>query len=261
MILRLPSVPRLARVSAGLAVLAALATWAPALATWAPGPAGSPPPAAGPPARIPATGPPVRIMPLGDSITWGAFSTTRDGYRGHLYERLRAAGFAVDFVGSARNGTGPDPDNEGHPGWRIDPVRRHVASWLAAAEPDVVLLQIGTNDANRNDHVATAHRRLSALIDDILAARRGIRVVVSQLPPAQNPAVDERIRAYNAHLPAVVAAKGPRVTLTSMYGMDRTTGFADPLHPNDAGYRYLAENWYRALTPVLKPPSGARLVP
>ncbi|GAA2348979.1 hypothetical protein [Dactylosporangium salmoneum] len=84
----------------------------------------------------------VKIMPLGASITWGTASSTGNGYREELRRHLvDDAGVAVDFVGSQRSGTMADPDNEGHPGYRIDQVAAGADQWLAAARPDVVLRQ------------------------------------------------------------------------------------------------------------------------
>src|SRR3972149_290813 len=73
---------------------------------------------------------PFRIMPLGDSITAGKTSGVVGpkqwtAYRKELYERLQAAGYQVDFVGSESNGSyfsGFDPQHEGHGGWRDDEI-------------------------------------------------------------------------------------------------------------------------------------------
>src|SRR3954466_3982352 len=65
---------------------------------------------------------PLRLMPLGDSITWGVGSPSGNSYRGFLGNKLTAEGHTLDFVGSGRNGTMSDPDNEGHSGWRIDQI-------------------------------------------------------------------------------------------------------------------------------------------
>src|SRR4051812_31338835 len=97
-----------------------------------------------------------KIMPLGDSITEGfgdGFPNKKfRGYRGHLYQMLVDAGFAVDFVGSIPEGDIPDPDHEGHGGHTAlklihDPdTNKGVFQWLRDASPDVVLLHIGTNN-------------------------------------------------------------------------------------------------------------------
>ena len=73
-------------------------------------------------ARAPAA-PPIRVLPLGDSITDGAGAP--GGYRLRLYQLLTNAGFNVDFVGTLTDNGAPglpDPDHEGHSGWRIDQI-------------------------------------------------------------------------------------------------------------------------------------------
>jgi lysophospholipase L1-like esterase len=191
----------------------------------------------------------VRIMPLGDSITYGIGSSTRNGYRADLAARLAAAGVDVDFVGTQRNGTG-DADHEGHPGWRIDEVRNWIDDWMAAAQPDVVLLNIGTNDYVQNFDPELAPARLSDLIDRILVTSPTTRVVVARLLVSIGEKRARGIAAFDAAVPGIVAAKGPRVTVADMSRVpNRNT--VDGLHPNDLGYRQMSYQWFEALRPVL----------
>jgi lysophospholipase L1-like esterase len=194
---------------------------------------------------------PIRVMPLGDSITYGQGSPTLSSYRAALWQRLVGqAGYAIDFVGSQHNGALPDVDNEGHSGWRIDNIAGSVNGWLATYQPDVVLLHIGTNDMNQNYQVATAPDRLGALIDQILAARPAARVVVAKIIPALDPTIQSRINAFNAAVPAVVAARGARASLVDLSPLV-ATDLNDTLHPNDTGYAKMAARWYSGLVPVL----------
>ena len=77
----------------------------------------------------------VRVMPLGDSITEG--TQVPGGYRIGLWQRLAAAGYRVDFVGTQFNGPAAlgDHDHEGHPGWRIDQIDANITGWLGTAQP------------------------------------------------------------------------------------------------------------------------------
>src|SRR3954471_16172733 len=111
----------------------------------------------------------VRVMPLGDSITEG--TQVPGGYRIGLWQRMAAAGYRVDLVGTQFNGPAAlgDHDHEGHPGWRIDQIDANITGWLGATTPHTVLLHIGTNDILQNFNVATAPNRLSTLIDHITA--------------------------------------------------------------------------------------------
>lgn len=199
---------------------------------------------------------PARIMPLGASITWGTSSTDGNGYREALRRHLADdAGVAVDMVGSQRSGTAADNDNEGHPGYRIDAVAAGADAWIAAARPDVVLLNVGTNDMLQNYDLANAPARLSALVDQILRAAPAATVVVSTLVPNPDATVESRVRAYNAQLRDIVQAKaaaGRKVRLADLHANLTLADIgSDRIHPTDGGYRKLADVWYSALQPVL----------
>jgi lysophospholipase L1-like esterase len=209
------------------------------------------------PPTVPAAPVAVRIMPLGDSITAGVGSSTGSGYRQVLRGELAANGLTVDFVGSQRRGPGPDADHEGHPGWRTDQLIDGLRPWLAAARPDVVLLDIGTNDLLRNVHPDSAPVRTANLIDRITRQLPNVRVVVAKLLVVGRDAA--RFQRFNAALAAVVAARGPRVTMVDMSRVPAAdTG--DGVHPTDLGYRQMAYQWYQALRPVLAGRAG-RWVP
>ena len=196
----------------------------------------------------------LKIMPLGDSITYGIGATPNDSYRTDLYNRLTEAGLNVDFVGSVQSGTGPDPDNEGHPGWSISQISEQVAGWLQTYQPDVILLHIGTNDMRSGATAPYAYARLSALLDKIRAEAPNAQVFVAKITGTgtepNRPLWKSRIDRYDAQVPAVVAAKGSNfhlVNQSSISGIEMN----DIVHPNAFGYSKMAWKWYRALEPVL----------
>ena len=198
----------------------------------------------------------VTIMPLGDSITLGGGSPTMSGYRVDLARRLAATGLRTDFVGSRRNGVGPDLNHEGHSHWTIQDIAAHVDGWLATYRPDVILLDIGTNNTQNVASAALAPAALSALIDQLTAARPTADIFVAKITSTKDANRQPIVDAFNAVVPDVVAGKGPRVHLvdqSTVGGRD----LRDNLHPNDVGYAKMSYNWYRAMGPVLGP-SAAR---
>jgi lysophospholipase L1-like esterase len=209
----------------------------------------------------------IRLMPLGDSITWGYASPSGNGYRGYLWNDLTAEGHSPDFVGSGRNGTMSDPDNEGHSGWRIDQIAGIADSVLATYRPNVVTLEIGTNDLNGNYQVATAANRLKALVDQITADVPGATVLVGTLIVSTSGTEEASRPAFNAAIPGIVSSEqsaGKHVGLVDMSALT-TADLADALHPNDNGYRKMADAFdagIRAaenagwITPPSSPPSG-----
>ncbi|AGL18089.1 esterase [Actinoplanes sp. N902-109] len=193
----------------------------------------------------------LRVMPLGDSITMGAGSVDGSGYRALLYRRLTAAGIRVDFVGSQHTGAGPDADHEGHSGWTLTQLARHLDAWLDTARPDVVLLHAGTNDLRTPAAAALAPQVLTRVLATIARDRPAAEVYVAEIIGNQDIG-DGRTRqrradAYNEQVPAIVAAAGAHFHLVDQSAVRGPADLSDKLHPNDAGYRQMAATWFHAL--------------
>jgi len=198
-----------------------------------------------------AATPSLRVMPLGDSITAGVGSSTGSSYRAALWDRL--AGQRLDFVGTQQSGQLPDLDNEGHSGWVIDQIAGIVDASLAFYRPNIVTLHIGTNDLNNNTQVATAPARLGALIDRILVAAPDATVLVATLVPSTTAVTQTRIVEYNRQIPGLVAQRrnaGKHVMVVDMAAVT-TADLADALHPNDNGYRKMADAFYAGILRAL----------
>jgi lysophospholipase L1-like esterase len=191
-----------------------------------------------------------RVMPLGDSITEG--TQVPGGYRIGLWQRMAAAGYRVDLVGSQFNGPAAlgDHDHEGHPGWRIDQIDADVSGWLRNTTPRTVLLHLGTNDILQNYDVAGAPGRLSALLDHIKAAAPAADVFVATLIPLANSGQESAARTFNAALPGIVSGKGSRFHLVDMHSALTAADLIDGVHPTAGGYDKMAATWYAALRSV-----------
>jgi lysophospholipase L1-like esterase len=200
---------------------------------------------------------PLKIMPLGDSITDGY--NIPGGYRIDLEDDLAARGISFDFVGSLSNGPTSleDRNHEGHSGWRIDELRAYIDGWIAASQPDVVLLLIGSNDVAQNFQVATAPERLAGLIDRIHELRPATKIFVSSIPMSTNTAYHSAAQAYNAEIPGIVGARsavGRPIWFVNGGGSLTLADMAEGSHPNASGYSKLADAWLAALVPTLALP-------
>jgi lysophospholipase L1-like esterase len=206
----------------------------------------------------------LRVLPLGDSITWGVGSSTGNSYRAFLTDRLRAEGHSVDMAGSGRNGDMADPDNEGHSGWRIDQIAGIADYTLARYRPNVVTLEIGTNDLGQQYQVPTAPDRLHALIDRITRDAPDATVLVGSLIISTSSTEEPLRGPYNAAIPGIVQseqAAGRHVGYVDMSALT-AADLADALHPNDNGYRKMADAFDAGIQAAdragwIKPPGTA----
>ncbi|WP_329174672.1 ricin-type beta-trefoil lectin domain protein [Streptomyces sp. NBC_01477] len=192
----------------------------------------------------------LRLEPLGASFTYGSHSSAGNGYRGPLWDDLTGEGYRLDFVGPVRHGTMADPDNEGHPGLRIDQVAGLTDASLAAYKPNVVTLVVGTNDLVQNYQVPTAPDRLSALIDRILADDPGVTLLVGNLIPSALPDVQAATPKYNAGIASVVQSKqtaGKHVGFVDMSAVTLSDIGPDGIHPGDAGYQKMGDAWNKGV--------------
>lgn len=191
----------------------------------------------------------LRILPLGDSITWGQYSSDGNGYRLALYNSL-AAGNHVTFIGREKSGTMLNNENEGHPGFTIGLVGQ-MGKPDYALRPNVVLLLAGTNDVVFNINLATAPGTMGTVIDDILSSCPHSALLVAEIPPLLDSERETKRETFNAALKDVVASRVDAGKQVALAAMDRFTtqhlNITDGIHPTDEGYKQIAGVWYDAI--------------
>ena len=199
-------------------------------------------------------------MCIGDSITYG--NKVPGGYRAILYDLYKKGGINLNMVGpnSANNGEGLLPAGSGHAGYGgyyIREISNKIVSWLESYQPQVVSLQIGTNDMLMNktdkfpdDTRDTAPDRLSELIDKITEALPETEVFVAKIPPLNSAGYNPHVVKYNESVETVVSSKGGKVHLVDNYTAlndDKAANLQDDgIHPNLTGYQKMAQSWYNA---------------
>ncbi|KAG2421959.1 hypothetical protein HFD88_005935 [Aspergillus terreus] len=204
---------------------------------------------------------PLRILPLGASITWGYLSSTGNGYRKPLRDKLRFEGWEVDMVGSKSNGDMVDNDVEAHSGDVITQVQTAAANSLAY-KPNVVLINAGTNDCDYNVDPANAGERMRSLIETLIGApdMANTLIVLSTLIPSGSTTLEANRPSVNAQFRELVLdmreAQNVSIVLADMDPPAPSPGnnwitypdnFADNKHPNDYGYSQMADIWYNAI--------------
>jgi len=215
------------------------------------------------PVRAAATVAPVKIMPLGDSITAGPGC-----WRAILWHDLQTNGYTdIDFVGSQPDGGCNygytyDGDNEGHGGYSATGIAQNnqLPPWLAAANPDIVLMHLGTNDMwGGSIPVSSVLAAYTTLIGQMRANNPKMKILVAQIIPMNPPScptcaaevqsLDQAIPGWAAGL---TTAQSPIIVVDQWTGFDDSTDtVGDGVHPNDAGFAKMAARWYPPLAQVL----------
>ncbi len=136
---------------------------------------------------------------------------------------------------------------------------------LALARPDFVLLQLGTNDV-RVDGDSTSTEAFESNMHEIVAIFRTFRnldgeraiVLLATIPPIP-PGVGfpfsaksrERVAAEINPLLRTISQK-ENITLVDNYSLFAASPeLLRDVHPNQEGYRRLAQNWYLTLNRLL----------
>ncbi|KAI0389958.1 carbohydrate esterase family 3 protein [Xylariaceae sp. FL0594] len=195
----------------------------------------------------------LRIMPLGASITWGLTSPDGNGYRKVLWDRLTAHGNQVNMVGSRRGGSMEDNDVEGWPGYLIDQVRDVAVKSVPKYKPNVILLNVGTNDCSANTDIPNAGKRISTLIDDLYTGSPQVTVILSTLLARTDAAAQWCVLDVNRQYRSVAAAqraRGRHLVLVDMQppaGPAAPSELVDGIHPTEAGYAKMAAIWYNGI--------------
>lgn len=249
---------------------------------------------------------PLKIMTIGDSITDG-YINGDNGYRKYLCYYLQQAGIAeFDMVGSQDSWTDSvtytvstevngiptgttfdyDPANEGYSGYTIQTYNGRTGIYetlfndssnynaITQYDPDLILLQIGTNDVldAHNDGITA---RLEVLIDKIFAsANSDAALFVASIPyidvdevpswvssyewtygiPSyfDDPenymkVVTSYVDAYNASIRNLVEEKqsdGYHIFFSDVNSVvNMETGLYDGVHPNEYGYACMGQLW------------------
>ncbi|MGC4037055.1 MAG: GDSL-type esterase/lipase family protein [Chitinophagaceae bacterium] len=221
------------------------------------------------------------ILCLGNSITNG--TSKYNSYRRSLWQLLHAANYNFDFVGSwskhHMGGDVPDPDfdmdHDGHSGWRFDDIfhapswdsaRGNIYEWLKVYKPDIVLMELGTNDVFQCRTVADMVKDLNQLITLLRAKNNDVKIFLAQIPPlgkqwAQKKlcgdstdydnAIQNLNKAFAEFADKNTNKQSPVVLVDQYSDINTDTEMYDDIHPNEKGERIMAEKWFKAIIPYL----------
>ena len=178
---------------------------------------------------------PIRILAFGASIVAGYGLDAADSLPAQLEQALKAHGVDATVIDAGVSG-----DTSAGGLARLD--------WSLADNPDLVIVDLGGNDALRAIDPRTTEANLDAIVTRLKAEKRGVLIAGMLAPPNLGK---DYADAFNAVFPAV--AKRHDVTLYPFLldgvVMDPALNQADGIHPNAAGVKVIVE---RMLPSVLQ---------
>jgi lysophospholipase L1-like esterase len=129
--------------------------------------------------------------------------------------------------------------------------QNQLPPWLAAADPDVVLMHFGTNDVWSSRPTATILAAYRTLVDQMRARNPDVAVLVAQIIPMNPSGCAEcgaRVVELNAAIPgwaaSVGTARSPVVVVDQWTGFSTAGDTYDGVHPNASGDRKIADTWF-----------------
>ena len=199
-----------------------------------------------------------RIMPVGDSITEGG--RTFACYRYPLWEKLCAAGYLVDYVGSRTSESRIGPlQHEGYGGKNAEFLAANVGKRFREHPADIVLLHAGHNHTVEEQPVPKIITATESMIATFRTANPQVTVLLAQVIPSGKLPKYSYLPALNDELAKVAARLNTpqqRIVLVNQAeGFDWTTDtIEDKVHPNARGAEKMAARWFAALTNVMERP-------
>ncbi|HEX4629749.1 MAG TPA: arylesterase [Chthoniobacterales bacterium] len=184
----------------------------------------------------------ITIVALGNSLTAGFGLSRKQAWPALVAEKMRAAGYDFEVVNAGSSG---DTTTGG--------LRRLPALLRAHKKIDILVLELGINDAFRGVPIDQIRSNLQAIIDQTRAGHPNVAIVVAgmQLPDYSS---NDYVGAFGAIF-APLAEKN-HATLIPFFlegvGGNPELNQWDRVHPNAAGQRVLAENVWRVLEPMIR---------
>lgn len=173
-------------------------------------------------------GDPYRIVFLGDSISAGLGLAESQAFPALIEERLRNDGHAVEVVNAGVSG-----DTTAGGLARLD--------WVLRTEPDLLVVELGGNDALRGQPIANIEGNLRRIVRRGKDA--GARVLVLGMDIPRNYGRDYA-EEFSALYERVADAEGVDLLpgFVREVGMKRRLMLPDGIHPTAEGHRVLADS-------------------
>jgi acyl-CoA thioesterase I len=178
------------------------------------------------------------IVAFGDSLTAGLGVPADESYPALLAVRLRAEGYAYRVVNAGVSG-----DTTAGGLRRVD--------WALRLKPDIVILELGANDALRGQDLSAVRANLDQLVERFQSAGARVLLAGMRLPPNYGT-------RYGADFHRLYVEVARKYAVAFMpFFLDGVGGHArlnqpDGIHPTAEGYRIIVDRLWKYLRPLLK---------
>lgn len=175
-----------------------------------------------------AATPPVKLAILGDSLTAGYGIKPEQAFPALIQAALKADGRDVAVL---NHGVSGDTSAGGLD--RLD--------WVLGDKPDIVMVELGANDALRGIDPAVTERNLSAIIEKLKAAGMPVWLAGMKAPRNLGP---EYVAAFDGIYQRLADKYQVPLYPFILEGVaqDPTLNQADGLHPNPRGAEVVAQH-------------------
>jgi lysophospholipase L1-like esterase len=218
----------------------------------------------------------LKILPLGNSLTKGTFCTNGSvsscislpdgetiGYRYALFNTLNTAGYDFNFVGNEIAGYSvfPDYNHAGYTGITSANLAIKLndnSNYLMnSTQPDIVLLEIGTNDVYSGQ---TSIEGVRSILNEIgeyeTTSGKPVLVFLSKIIRfAQGTYHENLVNTFNVNLQALYNQRKTAgdliewvdIGVNLVNKIEPLGDMMDELHPNQVGYDKMAQLWFQAI--------------
>jgi len=178
------------------------------------------------------------IVAFGDSLTAGQGVPAAQSYPALLAARLRAEGYPYRVVNAGVSG-----DTTAGGLRRVD--------WALRLGPEVVILELGVNDALRGQDLDTVRSNLHQLVERFQSA--GVRVLIAgmRLPPNYGAGYGATFQRLYEEVARKRGAALMPFFLDGVAG-DPRLNQPDGVHPTAEGYRLIVDRLWPYLRPLLR---------
>lgn len=177
------------------------------------------------------------IVAFGDSLTAGAGVSADQSYPALLAQRLKAEGYAYRVVNAGVSG-----DTTAGGLRRVD--------WALRLRPDIVILELGANDALRGQDLGGVRANVEQLVARFQEGGARVLVAGMQLPPNYGPRYGGEFQRLFEEVARRRGAALMPSFLEGVGGDPRLNQF-DGLHPTAEGYRVIVDRLWPHLKPLL----------